>query len=252
MRVLPHNFTALRAGDRTSLLILGAGMSFGVAPQLADVTNQIPKAEKSLNIDIVKDRKNVNDGGYLYQWAEEAYKILRERKQPLPKLAMAKALGILENPAWLGKINVPLQRSRARHRVIARLAREGRLHAIWSLNWDCVLEAGLESVGFEGYEEKTTANHPWPTIYVTYITTQGDARPAAIYNNFTVYKPHGCVKALIRAEEETNNGNHDLAETLTEGFLVTSSDLDKLENKFTDQKKKSFCYNLWSFTLLHG
>ncbi len=246
MTHLLHNFTALRVGDRRTILILGTGMSSGIAPQPADVTNQIPEAEKRLNIKIVKDRKNLNECGYLYRWAEEACKMLRKRKEPLPKLAMAKALGILEDPAWLGKINVPLQRSRARHRVIARFAREGRLHAIWSLNWDCVLEAGLESVGFEEYDKKITANQPWQSTYVTYITTQGDARPAAIYNNFTVYKPHGCVKALKRAEEETNNGNHDLAETLTEGFLVTSSDLDKLENKFTDQNQKSFCYNLYT------
>jgi len=215
-----------------------------LAPQLAEVTNQIPNAEKELNIEILTDMNNLHRAKYLYEWAEEACKRLRDRNHPLPKLGIAKALGIIRNPSYLGKIRVVLGRSKARYRVIARFAREGMLYAIWSLNWDCILEVGLESVGFEQYDLGMRSNQPWQTTYVTYITTHDHARPAAIDNNLTIYKPHGCVRALIRAEQEFDNENHSLAQELAEGFLITSSDLNELEKKFTDENQQSFCYNL--------
>ncbi len=118
-------------------------------------------------------------------------------------------MGILDNPAWLGKIDMPLRGTSPRHRVVARFAKEKRWHAIWSLNWDCLLEVGLESVGFDEYQALT--QQPWPTTYVTYVT-HNDLPPNADDDTVTVYKPHGCVKSLLKAEEEYNKGNCPTAE----------------------------------------
>ncbi|MBN1843822.1 MAG: hypothetical protein JW883_16270 [Deltaproteobacteria bacterium] len=218
-------------------------MSNRLAPSLADVKEQCVDAERKLNCSIPR-----NDGGsdkpeYLYEWAEQIYQQLQDRQEPHAKLKIAKALGLLDNIAWLGKVEVPLRGNWPRHRVIARFAREKRWHAIWSLNWDCLLEVGLESVGFD--ESPTLIQQPWPTTYVTYITAE-DAKASADDNMVTVYKPHGCVKALITAQEEYNKGNHEQAKSLAERFVITKPELEELEPKFQNSTGRSLYFRLHS------
>jgi hypothetical protein len=240
---IPHNFPSLRNGPRKPVLICGSGMSNRLAPSLADVKEQCVDAERKLNCSIPR-----NDGGsdkpeYLYAWAEQIYQQLQDRQEPLPKLKMAKALGLLDNLAWLGKVEVPLRGNWPRHRVIARFARENRWHAIWSLNWDCLLEVGLESVGFD--ENPIPTQQPWPTTYVTYITVE-DARASADDNTVTVYKPHGCIKSLITAQEENDKGNHERAKSLAERFVITKPELEELEQKCQNSTGRSLYFRLHS------
>jgi len=152
---LPHNFPSLRNGHRKPVLICGSGMSSGLVPSVKDVTKGCPQAEKKLGCSVPKNEGDLDKDKYLYDWAEQIYQQLLNRRETLPKLKIAAALGILDNPAWQGKIDTPLRENWPRHRVVARFAREKRWHAIWSLNWDCLLEVGLESVGFNEYPALT-------------------------------------------------------------------------------------------------
>ena len=221
---LPHNFPSLRNGPRKPVLICGAGMSSGLVPSVKDLTKECPQAEKKLGCSAPRNDGDLDKDGYLYDWAEQIYQQLQNRQEPLPKLKIADALGLLDNPAWLGKVVMPLRENWPRHRVIARFAREKRWHAIWSLNWDCLLEAGLESVGFD--EVQPLTKQPWPTTYVTYVTTD-DAQSSADDDTVTVYKPHGCVKSLLKAEEEYNKGNYsNKAERLAKCFVITKTELE--------------------------
>ena len=239
---LPHNFPSLRNGHRKPVLICGSGMSSGLVPSVKDLTKGCPKAEKRLGCSISRNDGDLDRKGYLYDWAQQIYQQLLKRQEQLPKLKIAAALGILDNPAWRGKVDTPLRENWPRHRVVARFAREKKWHAIWSLNWDCLLEGGLESVGFNEYPALT--QQPWPTTYVTYVT-HNDAPSSADDDPVTVYKPHGCVKSLLKAEEEYNKGNYSEAEGLAERFVITKTELSELEEKFRNPADTSFCYRLY-------
>ena len=216
-------------------------MSSGLVPSVKDLTKECPQAEKKLGCSAPRNDGDLDKDRYLCDWAEQIYQQLLKRPEPLPKLKIAAALGILDNPAWRGKVDTPLRENWPRHRVVARFAREKRWHAIWSLNWDCLLEVGLESVGFNEYPALT--QQPWPTTYVTNVTHH-DALSSA---DVTIYKPHGCVKALLKAEEEYDKGNYLGAERLAKCFLITTSELSELEMKFKDTANTdtSFCYRLY-------
>lgn len=216
-------------------------MSSGLVPSVKDLTKECPQAEEKLGCSVPRNDGDLDKDSYLYDWAEQIYQQLLKRQEPLPKLKIAAALGILDNPAWRGKVDTPLRENWPRHRVVARFAREKRWHAIWSLNWDCLLEVGLESVGFDEYPALT--QQPWPTTYVTYVT-HNDAPSNADDDTVTVYKPHGCVKSLLKAEEEYNKGNYSEAEGLAKRFVITKTELSELEEKFRDPADTSFCYRL--------
>ena len=238
---LPHNFPSLRNGPRKPILIFGTGMSHRLVPSVMDVTRKCPEAEKKLKFSIPRNDGDLDKPGYLYDWAERIYQQLLKRQEPLPKLKIADALGILDNPAWLGKVDMPLRGTSPRHRVVARFAKEKRWHAIWSLNWDCLLEVGLESVGFDEYPALT--QQPWPTTYVTCVA-HNDAPSNAGDDTVTVYKPHGCVKSLLKAEEEYNKGNYSEAKRLAKRFVIRKTELSELEEKFRDPADTSFCCRL--------
>lgn len=223
-------------------------MSNGLVPSVMDVTRKCPEAEKKLKFLIPRNDGDLDKPGYLYDWAEQIYQRLLERQEPLPKLKIADALAILDNPAWLGKVDMPLRGTWPRHRVVARFAREKRWHAIWSLNWDCLLEVGLESVGFD--EVQPLTEQPWPTIYVTYVTPD-DAQSSAHEDAVTVYKPHGCVKSLIKAEEEHNKGNRHAAKLLAGRFVITKKELSELEGKLRNSADRLFYCHLYSHLAEH-
>jgi hypothetical protein len=235
---IPHSFPSLRNGPRKPVLVCGAGLSVGVIPSLQDLARKCPQAEKMLGCSVPRNSNDLNRDGYLYDWAEVVYQQLKRRNERFPKLRIADALGLLDDPIWQGKINIPLRGTWPRHRVIARFARESKWHAIWSLNWDCLIEAGLESVGIEE-GEGLTIKHPWPTKYVTYITST-DSRTSDLYGTITIYKPHGCVKSLIGAREAEIKGNGVEAERLADRFIITKTDLSNLEKKFNDPTDRIF------------
>ena len=218
-------------------------MSSKLTPSVKDLTKECPPAEKKLGYSVSRNDGDLDKDRYLYDWAEQIYQQLRKRQEKLPKLKIAAALGILDNPAWRGKVDTPLRENWPRHRVVARFAREKRWHAIWSLNWDCLLEVGLESVGFNEYPALT--QQPWPTTYVTHVSHHDD-QSSADSDIVTIYKPHGCVKSLLKAEEEYDKGNCLEADRLDKGFLITTTDLSELKKKFEDTANTdtSFCCRL--------
>lgn len=165
MPVLPHNFPTLRlrgnGNHRPSVLILGAGMSYGLVPLPGPLL-----AEKRANAEVALgftsavpvDPNPIPD--HLYQWADDIRNALIARGAINPKLTLAESLDIPNEKRWLGCIST--QRNTPRHRVVARFAREGLWHQIWSLNWDCVQESALENVGIK--RSATEGRMPWPTV----------------------------------------------------------------------------------------
>lgn len=222
MKAIPHSFKSLREGDRLPLIIIGAGMSKNICPLVDELVQICPDAEEKLSLKICLDKNN-NDPGYLYFWAEEAIKILTENNDPCPKLTLAVSLGMTSDARWLGNMELDLRQNTPRHRVIARFARENRWKALWSLNWDCLLEVALESVGFRRGEQ--TTEQPWRTAYATY-TTREDFAGCAKENVLSVIKPHGCVKDLIKAEELLYQGKIPEAKIYAERFRIAHDELN--------------------------
>jgi hypothetical protein len=128
--------------------VVGAGLSWGLVPLPEELLRQWKEgAERELGCDAID---NLPGGSAaLYAWAERILAHLSDRGGTPPKLALAKALGLLADQSWTGNVPVPLRGTTPRHRVIARFAREQRWASVWSLNWDCILENALERVGLE-------------------------------------------------------------------------------------------------------
>jgi hypothetical protein len=165
MPTLPHNFPTLRqsggGNPRRSLLVIGAGMSKGLVPVAeALVTERGPSAAAALGcLPPSRDEK-------LDHWADAAIQFLNDRGDMIPKLTLAKALGLFSEDRWLGTSET--ERNRPRHRVVARFAREGLWEQIWSLNWDCVQESALINVGIQ--RDRVDARTPWPTSFRVLVT----------------------------------------------------------------------------------
>lgn len=160
----------------------------------------------------------------LYKWAGEVLGELVRRADQNPKLALAKLLDIPSEPRWLAAIQT--RRTKARHRVIARFARESLLEQIWSFNWDCVQESAFENVGIKRNGEDVKL--PWPTGFKVFITATECAHMGEEYS-VKMIKPHGCAMALIEAEEAQNHGDLPRARQLAERFLITKEELDRLD-----------------------
>ena len=136
----------------------------------------------------------------LYQWAGEMIEQLTQVKklaEPEAKRMLADALGITTDPRWRGRTKIPLRGNTPRHRVVARLAREERWHALWSLNWDCVLETALESIGMLLHPgENPQKKQPWPEWHRTW-TEPEELPPLDDSSTALIIKPHGCSRKLI-------------------------------------------------------
>jgi hypothetical protein len=222
MPILPHNFPTLRRVDpahhRPSVLTIGAGMSFGIAPtakKLFDEKHVLAEAELGCTTSAAADD--------LYKWSDEIMRKLAARGEQLPKLNLAKSLGIPIDHGWFGYVGT--QRDTPRHRVVARFAREDLWEQIWSLNWDCIQERALENVGIE--REGDDAGLPWPTSFVTFVTAS-DCAQMAEDNRVKIIKPHGCVTALVDARAAADGGEYPEAQRLADRFLITSTELEGL------------------------
>jgi len=220
--------------------VFGAGISYDLAPLPIDlVKEQLEPAEKDLDIDHINNIPEDTNG--LYIWAEQALEKLKIQDNPIPsKLRLAKSLGILSDERWFKKLD--LCATSAKHRVIARLAMDGKLDEIWSLNWDCHLENAMESIGFQKSQERDGL--PWANAY-NIIVTNDDFERARLKNRFLkIYKPHGCVRALQEAEVALTDGQIEIAQNKSERFMITSAELNTrrendLDNRFDTEAKAS-------------
>lgn len=201
---VPHVFPALLdTNAAASVLLVGAGMSSGIAPSVEDLANDVNvrhhEIVAKLGFDPSPPPTGVSD---FYDWAERAFNGLRTQLhlgQDAAKVRLADSIGVTTDPRYRQNVEtVGLRKHWARHRIAARFAREGRWRAIWSLNWDCILETALECVGLRMHPQPGTnppSSLPWNQWYFTW--SPGDASPPAGHNA-TVYlcKPHGCVRKI--------------------------------------------------------
>ncbi|WP_374631174.1 hypothetical protein [Ferrovibrio sp.] len=212
----PHKFEKLLGGDRPSSVVIGAGFSAGYVPFPGALLAEIKeRAETALGLGPIRDH---NDD--LYVWAEKVLAILAAQGSTHPKLRLAEAMGLLTDQRWA--VDVELNGTCARHRVMARFSREDLFSALWSLNWDCMFESALESIGFR--RGGPAREQPWRTTY-TSVVTAGDFQNIALPNVLCIRKPHGCFHSLTEARLELDNGNSARAQELSERFLLTATEL---------------------------
>lgn len=184
------------------IVIAGAGLSFGLVPmalQLAKyVSENKSSIESSLAVKSTIDPGDPSNPMKLYQWAGDCLNqlISKGNSNASAKHALADAMGVTYDARFLAKANIPLRGCTPRHRVLGRLAREGRIHAVWSFNWDCWIEAALECVGLRKGKRpgaNRIAPSDWKLRYQVWV--DGNHVPEA-QDLLPLFKAHGCVRAL--------------------------------------------------------
>lgn len=175
-------------------------MPFQLAQELGPIQQEL---EIRLKCSPATANIDSNNQVTLYQWAGEMIEQLTQVNnlaEPEAKRMLADALGITTDPRWRGRTKIPLRGNTPRHRVVARLAREGRWHALWSLNWDCVLETALESIGMLLHPgENPQKKQPWPEWHRTW-TEPEELPPLDDSSTALIIKPHGCSRKLINGD----------------------------------------------------
>jgi len=219
---IPHTFPSLLDSENSvaSVLIAGAGMSFDIAPNVKELADDIlarhDEIVRVLGVDPSPPPGCPDD---LYNWAQRAFDSLTAMLGLSPgdaKRRLADAMGITRDLRYQTNVEtLGVRKSWARHRVVARFAREGRWKAVWSLNWDCVLETAFESIGLKPHPDPAAnppSDLPWNEWY--FCWSPGD-RVGPVAHNATLYlcKPHGCVRKLRNANPL---------------FIVTRGELDDL------------------------
>lgn len=202
---VPHTFpNVLNPASQAAVLLIGAGMSNQIAPSVDDVVKHVRTTHAQIVADVGFDPSPPPTGfGDFYDWAERLFDGLRTHSglnAATAKIRLAELIGVTTNPAYQEKVEaVALRKFWARHRVAARLAREGRWKSIWSLNWDCVLESALDCIGLRPHPQPGTSpasSVPWNQWYI--VWSPGDLTAPAGHNG-TIYvcKPHGCVRKIV-------------------------------------------------------
>lgn len=232
----PHDFPCIRSIDEKTVLFCGAGLSVGMVPIVGKFFDEIrEKSEKKLGISELEcssEWKAENWEERLYCWAECVLEWLSKQGESNPKLKLANALGITTDSHWWGESGVDFRGNTDRHRVIARLAKEGCWQSVWSFNWDCIMEKAMESVGV--LSEKPKHKTPWKIDhYCTHITND-DLSASHIATALAVRKPHGCVTALKKAKLFESIDPQKSIE-LSERFMISKSELkDRSYNTVDD------------------
>lgn len=212
--------------------MVGSGVSYGLVCLPGPLLKQRKVlAEKELGIPPIEINLDARDA--LYEWAEKALQIIEDRGDAIPKLSLAKSLGILESPEWTAKVGLPLRGTLPRHRVMARLAKERRLASIWSFNWDGHIENALEKIGVS--RGATLPSQPWPVGYKS-VVERSDFQAASNPDVIEILKPHGCVWAMTKAAELQDAGQVDAARILADRFLITRAELREPEASATSKK----------------
>lgn len=235
-------------------LVIGAGFStpqvrlpFQLAIHYAERQSAI---EKKLGIATgfnfkLNETGKASNADDLYCWAgrcvDELIKV-PGATEDTAKRSLINAIGLLEDQEFAATANIPLRGTTPRHRVLARFAREGCIHSLWSLNWDLWLEAAFEAVGLVR-KNSTSTNFSdelptsWKKSYQVFLPSD----PQYENNNcIPLYKPHGCIGAFLAQTDQT--------------FKITKSELeekvsDKVKNKLRMQLTgKPVCAIGWGAT----
>jgi len=195
------------------IVLVGAGLSYGLVPTAdeygAEIGHRSAEIEAALG---VKAATAPVDAKSLYEWADNCIASLvgSGLGQDDAKVRLAQAMGLTTDARFLAKFNIPSRGTTPRHRVLCRLAREGRIESFWSFNWDCWLESSLDSVGLRnGLRTIPTmiAPHGWKLRYVVWFA---GASSGTRTDTMPIFKAHGCVRALYDAKGE---------------FIVTASEM---------------------------
>ena len=193
----------LRNPRRPSVLFCGAGLSVGAVPAAAKLYElEHENVEWKLNIESTIDHTlfaGVKEEARLYAWADVVLDELEKRGETLPKLRFAEALGLLTDPRWWDMAEIDFRGNTPRHRVIARFAKEGLLHSIWSFNWDCILENALEQIGLPSVAPRFKS--PWEKYHYAAHVHSHYLPYIKGTNVLNIHKPHGCVRALREASD---------------------------------------------------
>lgn len=233
----PHDLSDLRDLTRPTVLFCGAGLSIGVVPGPAslyqDCCAQVEN-ELALSGEIDHGKfATIPETVRLYAWADAILHALAQRGDSLPKLKLARALRLLDDPRWWGQAEIEFRGNSPRHRVIARFAKEGLWHSIWSFNWDCILENALEQVGLAN--ERPAFATPWEKDHYA-IHVHSDYFPGTSHpHGLVVHKPHGCVRALRVAAAAQANGDSGRADSLSYRLMIGQQEL---ENRDTVTRAK--------------
>ena len=215
-----HNFpywSDPAADGKPPVLIIGAGLSADLAPLPFQLVREIAKRQDQIEAALqiqtgfVFTRKKPADPlglpDELYRWAGCCMEqlMLVSASELDAKQSFVAAMGLLEDERFAANANVPLRGTTPRHRVLARLAREACVHSFWSLNWDLWLEAAFEAVGLirlplNSNQHATDLPSSWKKVYEVWLPPN---LPGTIQNVVTLYKPHGCVRALYEGENST-------------------------------------------------
>jgi len=181
------------------IVLVGAGLSAGLVPLALNLALGVGARKKEIERQLgVTSQLQVASATDLYAWAGEclAQLVSSGMTDAAAKRMLADSIGVTTDPSFLARANVPLRGTTPRHRVLGRLAREGRVSAIWSFNWDCWLEASLETVGLmrgETPENRSVAPEAWKLKYHVWVNSESNAENAA---TLSVFKAHGCVRSL--------------------------------------------------------
>ena len=181
------------------MVLIGAGLSYGLAPPANNLAKEIADRRSAIEEQFgVETDIHIGCADELYCWAERCLeqKVAGGATEAEAKKLLAEAMGLTTDARFLARENISLRGTTARHRVLSRLAREGRVSALWSFNWDCWLEMSLESVGLRAGERKGGTLSPleWKLRYLVWVESMaGPARSDSI----PLFKAHGCLRALV-------------------------------------------------------
>ena len=190
-----------RSNLQPPLLIVGAGLSSGLVPRANELATAICARKGE-----IEDELQIAAGpaiapeceSDLYAWAGHCIDELTAKhshSDVTAKARLATAMGLTTDKRFLAQAGVGPRGSTPRHRALARLARENRIRAVWSFNWDCWLESSFDAVGLRRHDESSqrVANEGWKTRYRVWFKNE----PAHnAIDTQLLFKAHGCVRAL--------------------------------------------------------
>ena len=217
--VIPHQFISLVEGPVQAVIIAGTGLSAPTCPTLKELKKNLDNVAVNLGITPHDDE---------YKLAGEILEKLKSggSTDAQSRLYLVEQLGMLDDRRWFGEVGVPLSGNTPRHRALARFVIEERLRAIVSLNWDALLEAGLDSVGLK---EGSSTPRPWKVTKYARVVDETHMPLIGQANVFPVLKPHGCVRDLESMKKTAQSGG-SLGKVT---FKFTSDEMKKIE---TDQE----------------
>jgi len=203
-------------------------MSVGHAPLVKELLSKRYDAETRLGISSGVALSVDDEEAAFYSWAESFLEKIEASSGDFPykdsKLNLAWSLGILDEPRWLARETLPLRGNTPRHRAIARLAVEGRIHALVCLNWDCLLEAAFESIGLP--RGKPNEMRPGKLKAYDVLIYDGDFSTTASTDRLRLLKPHGCVRDLQLAKELESAGKAAHKPV----FRIAKTELEKVKD----------------------